>query len=238
MTIGRSRTGFTLIELLVVIAIIAILAAILFPVFSRARAKARQAACLSNLKQLGLAVQMYSQDWDEMLPGGAPAGMGPISEFNWTYSWYQAYPNNQFFQGLCAALVDDLDPYIRNYEIWTCDHDVAEDFASQVAPFWGETASIQQGEVSYAVATQWDSGPGGTLDPFCGQFGEALRIGGQRPADQLLLIDNGLEIDDPEPFGLGLAHFDGTNCLFMDGHVKYMGRGQFVDTHPPLVHLP
>src|SRR5439155_3215087 len=60
------RTGFTLIELLVVIAIIAILAAILFPVFAQARSKARQAACLSNAKQIGLACRMYAQDYDEV----------------------------------------------------------------------------------------------------------------------------------------------------------------------------
>ena len=65
---AHSRRGFTLIELLVVIAIIAILAAILFPVFSRARAKARQAACLSNMKQIALASQMYATDYDEMVP--------------------------------------------------------------------------------------------------------------------------------------------------------------------------
>src|SRR5437870_1895401 len=64
---GRRR-GFTLIELLVVIAIIAILAAILFPVFAQAREKARQTACLSNLRQVGLALQMYAQDYDEVLP--------------------------------------------------------------------------------------------------------------------------------------------------------------------------
>ena len=68
---ARRRTGFTLIELLVVIAIIAILAAILFPVFAQAREKARQATCLSNNKQIALGIMMYAQDHDEMLPLGS-----------------------------------------------------------------------------------------------------------------------------------------------------------------------
>ena len=74
---NRALKGFTLIELLVVIAIIAILAAILFPVFAQARAKARQASCLSNNKQIGLAVLMYAQDYDETLPYAAinPPGL-------------------------------------------------------------------------------------------------------------------------------------------------------------------
>lgn len=62
------RKGFTLIELLVVIAIVAILAAIIFPVFSRARENARKAVCMTNLRQLGMALRMYSQDWDERFP--------------------------------------------------------------------------------------------------------------------------------------------------------------------------
>jgi prepilin-type N-terminal cleavage/methylation domain-containing protein/prepilin-type processing-associated H-X9-DG protein len=81
----RLARAFTLIELLVVIAIIAILAAILFPVFAQARAKARQASCLSNLKQIGVAVLMYTQDYDEMLPPSnypAPASVGG------NYNWY------------------------------------------------------------------------------------------------------------------------------------------------------
>jgi prepilin-type N-terminal cleavage/methylation domain-containing protein/prepilin-type processing-associated H-X9-DG protein len=65
----RTKRGFTLIELLVVIAIIAILAAILFPVFAQAREAARKTSCLSNLKQFNIAVQMYAQDYDELLPG-------------------------------------------------------------------------------------------------------------------------------------------------------------------------
>jgi prepilin-type N-terminal cleavage/methylation domain-containing protein len=66
----RSRNGFTLIELLVVIAIIAILAAILFPVFARAREQARRSSCLSNMKQIGLGLAMYMQDYDQTFPPG------------------------------------------------------------------------------------------------------------------------------------------------------------------------
>jgi prepilin-type N-terminal cleavage/methylation domain-containing protein/prepilin-type processing-associated H-X9-DG protein len=79
-----SRRGFTLIELLVVIAIIAILAAILFPVFAQARGKARQATCVSNLKQVGLAIHMYAQDYDELMPWSA-SNVVPATHF----SWYQ-----------------------------------------------------------------------------------------------------------------------------------------------------
>lgn len=77
------RKGFTLIELLVVIAIIAILAAILFPVFAKAREKARQTSCLSNCKQLGLGLYMYTQDYDEMLP------FNFVSDGYPNYTWYR-----------------------------------------------------------------------------------------------------------------------------------------------------
>lgn len=90
----KRRSGFTLIELLVVIAIIAILAAILFPVFAQARAKARAASCLSNTKQLSLGIAMYSQDYDEKLPI-----LGVLAENRGRWMW-QIIPyvkNNQIF---------------------------------------------------------------------------------------------------------------------------------------------
>jgi prepilin-type N-terminal cleavage/methylation domain-containing protein/prepilin-type processing-associated H-X9-DG protein len=90
--------GFTLIELLVVIAIIAILAAILFPVFAQAREAARKTSCASNLKNLGTAVLMYTQDYDEQLP-------------------LAAYTT----EGFAFVIWHDLtDPYVKNKQIWHC----------------------------------------------------------------------------------------------------------------------
>ena len=103
--LGHNRKiGFTLIELLVVIAIIAILAAILFPAFARARENARRVSCLSNQKQLGLGMIQYAQDYDEKFPNLANAGTG----FNGFYSWDDAiYPyvkSNQAYQ--CPSVSD------------------------------------------------------------------------------------------------------------------------------------
>ncbi|HLK60547.1 MAG TPA: DUF1559 domain-containing protein [Chthonomonadaceae bacterium] len=112
----RTFGGFTLIELLVVIAIIAILAAILFPVFAQARAKARQASCSSNIRQLGLAIRMYNQDYDEREPFGGwmPNGIG-------TWDWQNS-----------------TAPYIKNKAIYYCPSsgDDNEDPADPTAWSW------------------------------------------------------------------------------------------------------
>lgn len=101
------RKGFTLIELLVVIAIIAILAAILFPVFAKAREKARQTACLANLKQLALGVIMYAGDWDERAPGVSHPWGGPKD------SWSGALVNDTLWQV-------NIDPYIKARSMYKC----------------------------------------------------------------------------------------------------------------------
>ncbi len=104
------RRGFTLIELLVVIAIIAILAAILFPVFARARERARQTSCLSNLRQIGLAVHMYAQDY---------RGLVPLA------NQYPAEPDGSdcpYRQGP-PGIVDVLNPYTRNKQLFRCPSD-------------------------------------------------------------------------------------------------------------------
>jgi prepilin-type N-terminal cleavage/methylation domain-containing protein len=124
----QMKKGFTLIELLVVIAIIAILAAILFPVFAKAREKARQTSCLSNLKQIGLAFQGYIQDYDEKFPMqlvGQGYGTGayklaaagePGSIFTVSDGGSGSMPNCGFYM----SWMDLIYPYVKNTQLFRC----------------------------------------------------------------------------------------------------------------------
>ena len=113
---NQAKRAFTLIELLVVIAIIAILAAILFPVFAQAREKARQISCLSNMKQIGTSLLMYTQDYDELFPKRYGAGCDGTN----------APAPNDCVEGATAGTFvqrtwkDMLYPYIKNYQIFKC----------------------------------------------------------------------------------------------------------------------
>jgi prepilin-type N-terminal cleavage/methylation domain-containing protein len=103
----QGAAGFTLIELLVVIAIIAILAAILFPVFAQARESARQTTCLSNQKQIGLSVAMYLQDYDNTYPSQPSDGLLTLAAGGKTSTYY-----------------DELLPYQKSQQIWICPSDL------------------------------------------------------------------------------------------------------------------
>src|SRR5262245_41893603 len=133
MSPWRRRSGFTLIELLVVIAIIAILAAILFPVFAQAREAARKTSCASNLKQIALAATMYAQDYEETLPGPAlrrinPPGPTQYSNYWWGQRW------------MCWPEL--IMPYVKNVDILTCPD-------RPQSPWWGYCINVNSSNDDY-----------------------------------------------------------------------------------------
>ncbi|MGV3723500.1 MAG: DUF1559 domain-containing protein [Actinomycetota bacterium] len=140
--------GFTLIELLVVIAIIAILAALLFPVFAQAREMARKASCQSNLKQIGTAIQMYVQDYDETYPK---------AEFVDQNGW-GAWPQNHFLWSSNRV----IGPYTKNTGIFRCPSDAGNVDPSVVASMG---ASRVPGALSYMVSS-FSPDPSGTNSAF------------------------------------------------------------------------
>jgi len=141
------KSAFTLIELLVVIAIIAILAAILFPVFAQAREKARETSCISNMKQIGLALRMYSQDYDETL---FASGMLPHVTANGAPLNYGDAPDGQnIIRMLGGGTIYFLTPYTKNQQMFKCPSDVGDNYWGRsttswpysTAVFWGHPTS-------------------------------------------------------------------------------------------------
>ncbi len=219
----RSR-AFTLIELLVVIAIIAVLTAILFPVFARAKAKAQQTACLSNLRQIGLAMSMYTAEWDQRLPdrrdlkSSLPGGYRP-----WT-TWPASDPRAGW------ALVV-LSSYMKSPELWKCR--VSEslyktrDEVRQVTSF-GTTYfwmwRFDHIEDDIPLDNLW-----GKLDT---QAVDDIRASGnpqagmpESPSDVELVVDpyfpKTIATVPPELKGKS-PHAGGRNRLFLDSSAKFM----------------
>jgi prepilin-type N-terminal cleavage/methylation domain-containing protein/prepilin-type processing-associated H-X9-DG protein len=185
------RRGFTLIELLVVIAIIAILAAILFPVFARAREKARQASCQSNLKQLTLGWLMYNSDYDETC-------MAPCLSFG--------SAGNMCWDRMAFLYGAGLYPYLKNYQILMCP-------SFSPPPNYDFTAS------SYSYNKQIGGKKESVLDQvaitICFGEGDGCRW---MPYDNTICCGIG---GYPPHFALQPNHNEGTNLSFADGHVKW-----------------
>ncbi|BDI28516.1 hypothetical protein CCAX7_005670 [Capsulimonas corticalis] len=199
----RTRAAFTLIELLVVIAIISILAAILFPVFAKAREKARQISCMSNLRQLNLGFQQYTQDNDEILPGSTDSGRGGSGILGgWTY--FSAV--HQFDPSLGSVY-----PYVKSAQIYVCPSD----------------SDGQNGRQSYAINGC------AQLDPINNVNQGKTLASFDAPADNMLLgeeadqnnqaksTDDGFLVGSGNYFSS--RHTGGSNVSMIDGHTKWFG---------------
>lgn len=183
------KRGFTLIELLVVIAIIALLAAILFPVFSRARENARRSACQSNLKQIGMALVQYTQDYDER-------AFGTPSSAWWT---------------------KPFEPYLKNDNVLLCP-------SATVRRTSNYNVNTHVLRYNPTDATQGQAIPLHAFNASQTMF--ALDGGGTSSA--ATSVSGAYNSHTPDVFSetafyaVSTRHFDGTNCAFLDGHVKWV----------------
>lgn len=206
------QRGFTLIELLVVIAIIAILAAILFPVFAKAREKARQASCQSNLKQIALSWQMYAQDYDERI--------APL---------YSQTPG--FSEGY-LHIPELLHPYVKNTQIWVCpsEANVGNWFADfGIRANYGYNQSQFEGRVDFRsnIAMAQIEDPAQTIvfiddvDLFAGPYNPRVPVG--YDPNQAVLN----HVTDTTGTRAKPRHNEMYNIAFCDGHVKSMKDTQY-----------
>ena len=223
-----TKHGFTLIELLVVIAIIAILAAILFPVFAQAREKARQTSCLSNMKQIGTACQLYVDDFDETLPFGV--SMYTAVPDNYPGKTYMVYDNLVYGNGGNAyTWMDAIFPYVKNVKLYHCPSIYKgasgyamnglitttckfDDVAGRSAIVW-TNASIETGR---ALAEIQSTSKTVFVSENAYLPNSAYTMVMAAPA-LLANWDNRLGVGELK----AVRHTDGSNFTFCDGHAKF-----------------
>ncbi len=221
---ASNRRGFTLIELLVVMAIIAILVAMLFPVFSSAREKARQTACSSNLHQIGVAFGMYLQDYNEKMPSRQDLKSSLSGGYHpWT-GWPQTDPRSGW-----AALV--LNTYLKNDDIWSCPS-AALDTPQTKQAFTSNAESPLSRYWMWRFDSKESPIP---LDNFWGKTTEQaltdLQQANNPQAGQPKSVSEAELATDvyfpktaggiPEALQGKGAHTEGRNRLFLDYHVKW-----------------
>jgi prepilin-type N-terminal cleavage/methylation domain-containing protein/prepilin-type processing-associated H-X9-DG protein len=216
---GRNRRGFTLIELLITITIISLLAAILFPVFGRARANARRSACLSNMKQLGLGLMQYTQDYDERLPGNEVAAGG----INQPQGWLQ--PATPGVPETYRNWAREIMPYVKSTQIYMCGESKPR---SQDGPAGGTTeVPAPGGNTNYLMNGVVDSVGLSTIQSpadliFLHEVRNFNRVAQVRPTR--IAGSNPPQATTFQHAYYDRLHFDGANLLFCDGHVKWQRR--------------
>jgi prepilin-type N-terminal cleavage/methylation domain-containing protein/prepilin-type processing-associated H-X9-DG protein len=248
-TARSSRRAFTLIELLVVIAIIAILAAILFPVFAQARDKARQTACLSNIKQLGLGFQQYSQDYDETLPF-AGIGMtvgGPWDRLVTPYTSISVtaggVTGDAGAEARASILKCPSDAILRQAVGSTTAYTPRTYQYVRARNCSGYTDS--SGTAIPAFTTRGVSNAGRVITlAELGKPAETLQLAELPHSDNRAQYEYSPAADRPsnvvnscgaQDSGIGVGktlHSNGWNYLFCDGHAKWHRPEQTVDTNP------
>lgn len=189
----KNKSAFTLIELLVVIAIIAILAAILFPVFGRARENARRSSCQSNLKQIGLGIMQYTQDYDEKVPGRNVNGI----------TWRQL-----------------VQPYIKSTQLFMCPSNSTKDTVADSASAGYPAINISYACNNRAMPSP-TSGPQyvRSLAQFTSPTTRIL-VSEITGSNSQTVGDIGWDATTDFPDKAFAGHLGTMNCLFGDGHVK------------------
>jgi prepilin-type N-terminal cleavage/methylation domain-containing protein len=217
--VGMRRKGFTLVELLVVVAIIVILAAILYPVFAATRRAANNATCLSNLKQIGLGVQMYAQDYDESFPAACTQADRVIGK---------AQPN---WPTPTPYLWEVVKPYIKNDAIWRCPGDIG--WYSQtrtgvmIVDFRPNTYTKTGSSYTYNTDLVWDDQTNQWAPMTISQI--------QKPTETFMVAEptgywhNAIQAPPPPERTAATDTRDSTyrqNMVCVDGHAKAFGFSQ------------
>ena len=212
-----TKHGFTLIELLVVIAIIAILAAILFPVFAQAREKARQTSCLSNTKQFGTALQLYVDDYDETFPLKSRSAIIPPHTSYPTYKWGYIvdYASSA---GVTYTWMDAIFPYVKNINMYRCPSAVKDAFAYGMTTFIGgfDNSRGYDPEACVPVALAEIKNPSETVAI---SDTNVVTAGGHNYT--VIAVYPQCLGDYADSVSAGKRHINGSNFTCADGHAKY-----------------
>ncbi len=245
MFVYRRKSGFTLIELLVVIAIIAVLAAILFPVFAQAREKARQTSCASNQKNLITGAMMYVQDYDETWPIAVPVEMVNGTLTN-KHSAVWTVPDSRLNPPPASPVTRShwthaLQPYLKNWQVYDCPS--AADFVVSSAVTREVAKNVRVAYLLNGYLNAWSMA--GTQSPaaviaFTEGWGKFAAVGygsefprgtsngcGTQPTTPYRFIRDGTNCSSFCPFAQQIqkswwVHGEGSNYTYMDGHVKWV----------------